>query len=375
MRNKINLLIVNPSLYIGGAEVVIKNLCHYLDKDLFNVSVFCLKKIGTVGQELKEQGYDVESVPAFDNNRPDYFTFLKLLDVIKKKKINIIHSHALHPLVDSCLVKLVLRLKSKPISIVHTFHCGLYPDPKRTRDLMERITWRFVDQLVAVGQWQKKELQKVYKIPKNRLMTIWNGVSHVCDNSQLPQKFPYKANGIVIGTIATLYEQKGITYLLDVAHSLKSKNCNVSFIVAGEGPLRSELEEKIEKLGLEDTVQLVGWVENASATLMPFVDIYFQPSLWEAMSIVIIEAMMAGKPIVATDVGENPYVLQNGINGFVTEAGRVDQMVAALEMLLGDTDLRNRLGIAALQSYRQTLTAKNMVKRYQDVYMNVLQEK
>ncbi len=93
------------------------------------------------------------------------------------------------------------------------------------------------------------------------------------------------------------------------------------------------LEQRRRELGLEDTVVITGWIPNAAAQALPAFDVFFQPSRWEAMSIAILEAMASGKAIVATRVGDNAHVLEDGVSGLLVDAGDIGGMVDALARL------------------------------------------
>jgi glycosyltransferase involved in cell wall biosynthesis len=369
---KYNLLIVASALHIGGTEAVIQNLSQYLDRRLFNVSVCHLKDRGDIGDDMYRAGMDIVGIPKSKILKVDYFTFLKLLKVIRSKKTDIVHSHTPNGLTDSALCKLLIpRLR-----LVHTFHFGNYPHEQKRRMLLERVFGRVADQLVAVGDCQKQAIEAVYGLGPTAMMKIWNGVTvskDVEDFDLRPTIGP--DNRIVIGTICTLYEQKGVTFLLDVAARLKNQGEKVAFVVAGEGPLRKELEKKILLLGLTDTVYLIGWVKDAAARLLPRFDIFFQPSLWEAMSVVILEAMEAGKPIVATRVGENPKVIEHDRDGLLVDPRDVAQMAAALQRLLHEPPTRVRLGLEANKKFKRTFTADRMTRDYEQLYLNVLRAK
>lgn len=372
MTRKYNLLIVTSSLWIGGAEMVIRSLCHHLDKGRFNVSICHLKERGEIGDELHNDGYDITGIPKSTFFKTDYFTFSKLIKVILRNKIDIVHSHTPHALTDSVLSRLFLpRLK-----VVHTFHYGNYPHEKRSRMMLENIFSRMAHKLVAVGKNQERSIRKTYNLPGNRFVRIWNGVPRTIPAVDRDLRDRISAQGrIVIGTIGTLIEQKGITYLLEVASRLKNKGCNVLFVVAGDGPLRGELERKRLDLGLENTVLFIGWVKDAATRLLPLFDIFFQPSQWEAMSVVILEAMAAAKPIVATNVGENGYVIESERHGLIVEPANVDAMTTALERLVQDAGLRDFYGTQAQQMYEKCCTVEIMARKYEQLYLDTLSRK
>jgi glycosyltransferase involved in cell wall biosynthesis len=171
-----------------------------------------------------------------------------------------------------------------------------------------------------------------------------------------------------------LIEQKGLTHLLDVIHILKKRHNNFVIVIAGEGRLRNELEEKSKRLGLEDTVFFLGWLGNAASKILPVIDIFIQSSLWEAMSMVLLEAMAAGRPIVTTNVGENSHVIDSGENGFVVGPGDVHAMAEALEKLILNEELRARFGLRAKQKYEKYFTAEIMTRNYERIYLDILDE-
>ncbi|MBE7414103.1 MAG: glycosyltransferase [Deltaproteobacteria bacterium] len=366
---RVNLMVLTSSLCIGGAEAVIQSLCRNLCASRFNVLVCCLKERGEIGEDLQRSGFDVLEVPKPRRAKIDYFTSLKVAGILSRHKVDIIHSHTTHALSDSAICTL-LRPGTK---LVHTFHFGNYPHDKKSRMMLERASWRFSDKLVAVGEAQRKSIQGAYGIPDNRIVTIRNGI----DMRERPGDPDFrKRHGlggkVVIGSVGTLYEQKGFTYLLDVALRLKGSSRDFVFIVAGEGPLRKELESKARGLGLQENVRFLGWVKDADANLLPHVDIFFQPSLWEAMSVVVLEAMGAARLVVATSVGENPYIIEDGRDGFLVAPRDVDAMASKLAMLIEDGPLRERVGGCAAAKIKARFGARQMAAAYEELFEKVL---
>lgn len=366
-----NVLIVIDSISGGGAELVAFNLCKYLDRTQFNVSICHLKERGYRGEDLTRQGFDVIGIPQKPSGRKDYLAFRKLRKVLIQKNIDLIHSHCTQALIASAICCLL----DKNTKMVHTFHFGNYPFYNKRYMIYERIFCRLTDKLVSVGDEQKRNIQKTYKIPDNRIATIWNGVE---DNAQQHERAApaiwdrVGKNRIIVGTISTFIEQKGLVYLLDVAVAIKKKNPKIAFVLVGDGPLRNDLELECYKLGLEDTVYFFGWLKNAVLDALPFYDIFFQPSLWEAMSMVTLEAMAAGKAIVATNVGENKHILEDGTNAFLVEPRDTKAMIDRIEQLVINLQLRDCFGKSARGKYLELFTVEKMVGRYQKLYLEML---
>lgn len=366
---KVNLLIAVAGLHIGGAEVVIRDLTQTIDRRRFNVSVFCLKALGLIGEDLAKNGYDIVALPSSRGSKVDYFSFIKLYKFIRSRRIHIVHTHTTDALADAAVCKLFMP----GLKLIHTFHFGNYPHQEKRLMQMECFFSRFVNRLIAVGEVQRKQLKSVYRLKDNRIGKVWNGVQIPSgeDGEKFRESIDAK-NRIVIGTISTLIQQKGLPDFLAVAKHFMHLGNKVRFVIIGEGPMRKDLEDMRHAYGLDDIVIITGWVMNASKVALPGFDIFFQPSLWEAMSIAILEAMAAGKAIVATSVGETTHIIENGVDGLLVGPRDIDGMAEALQRLISDEKLRNKLGSVAADNFLNHFTVKHMTQAYEKIYQEMI---
>ena len=365
----LNLLILASSLWIGGAETVIRHLALNIDRRRFNVTVCHLKERGHVGDELARAGVDIIGLPGADPKKVDYLTFRKVRQIVRERKIDVIHTHTAHGLVDASLCKLL----SPRLRVVHTFHFGNYPHTQPRIIRMERLFSRVADRLFAVGDVQREQLKQVFGFRDHRILTIWNGVTAPSGHGDPAFRAAAGATARpLIGTIATFIDQKGLPDLMRVARRVRDAGHDAAFVVVGDGHLRPQLEALRHELSLDRDVHLTGWMTNAADLALPTFDVFFQPSLWEAMSVVILEAMAAGKPIVATRVGENSKILDDGVDGMLVTPGDVEGMVATLCRLLDDDGLRLRMGTAARAKVDRQFTVAHMAHAYEQVYRDVV---
>ena len=365
---RINVLILASSLWIGGAETVIRHLALNLDRRRFNVTVCHLKDRGDIGDEIARAEVDIVGIPQPPPGTVDYLTFRKVLKIVRDRKIDVIHSHTTHGLLDGCLCKLL----TPGMRVVHTFHFGNYPHTQPRLVWIERIFSRLADRLFAVGEVQRAQLRKVFRFRDRDIGTIWNGVTFPQGAGDPAFRQRVGAGGRpLIGTIATYIDQKGLFDLVKVARRVKDRGVDACFAVVGEGHLRPKLEALRRELDVEDTVVFTGWMTNAADLALPVFDIFFQPSLWEAMSVVVLEAMAAGKPLLVTRVGENPRVVEDGVDGLLVEPGDLDGMAGAICRLLSDPALAGRLAAAARQKVERQFSASHMVAAYERVYEDV----
>ncbi|MET0066113.1 MAG: glycosyltransferase family 4 protein [Candidatus Thiodiazotropha sp.] len=366
-KRKINLLLYISGLHHGGAERVVAALCYNLNRDKYNILVCWHKACGAIGDEIKTRGFEVLGLPEVDENLTPYKNFLALRRVIKKYRIDVVHTHDISCLADTSQCRLMgVRVKH-----IHTFHFGNYPNLPRKYIFLETVASRVANKLVAVGYEQAKKIQSALHLSGKRLDVIYNGVEkpHAEEVPAAVQELKRNhKQTVLIGSISTLIPQKGIPYLIETARTLKDRNLDCKILVAGNGPLRDELEEKCRQLDVADTVLFLGWVPNAANKLLPYIDIFVQSSLWEANSIVLLEAMSSCLPIVANRVGDAVHIIDNNINGVLTDPEQPTVMADELQALIEDPDKRGSLGQAAGKKYLENYTISKMIEEYEVAY-------
>jgi glycosyltransferase involved in cell wall biosynthesis len=366
---RINLMIAVESLHIGGAEIVIQRIAQTIDQRLFNLTICCMKTRGLIGDSMAQEGFEIIVLDNPENPRVRYLTTIKLVKLLRSRRIDIIHTHTTDAFFEAAACTLVLPR----VRLVHTFHFGNYPHITFQRKWMEGISSRFADCLVAVGNMQREQLRATYGFRKRPVLCVWNGVSVAAKHDgRVFRKAVGVENHVLIGVTATMILQKGLFDFLKVARRFRDEGDRVRFVVVGEGPLRAQLNGARRELDLEETVVFTGCVEHASEIAVPAFDVFFQPSLWEAMSIALLEAMAAGKPVVASRVGEAPYIVEDGQDGLLVDPGDIDGMTAALRQLVDDPGLRSRLGKAASEKATRQFTVKRMTRAYEEIYQALM---
>jgi len=176
-----------------------------------------------------------------------------------------------------------------------------------------------------------------------------------------------------IGSFGRLHVEKGQHYLLQAVAELRKRVPQVAVLLVGEGPERPSLEKEIRGSGLEHTVRLLGHRRDAMA-VMSAVDAVVQPSLHEAFSQVMAESMWMGKPLVMTDVSGAPDVIRDGENGLLVPRANPEALCAAIERLIADPALRDRMGTTGRLFVERNLTVGRIVPRYERCYIQVLDQ-
>ena len=186
-------------------------------------------------------------------------------------------------------------------------------------------------------------------------------------------EFFFVANDPTDGVVRHL-RKKGYKYFIAAAQKVIQEYPNSIFLIMGSGYLKGNLESYIKKLELEKYVKLIGYHENINEFLS-ILEIYVSSSLRESFGLALIEAMASNKPVIATSVGIAPEVIINNKTGILIEPKSVDAIVCAIIKLLKNEQLKNDISKSADRLVRTKLSLKNMIKKYEQVYINFCRKK
>jgi len=362
------ILQISGAMYFGGAERVIAHLASGLDKSRFEVAVCCTRGIGPLGEQLREQGIEVTLVQA-PSRWARRFDPLYMQRFIRQFRPDVIHTHGLPAL--SAVGPLSYLGLLPPW--VHTFHYGNYPYAEKRYMWLERVLSRRATRLVAVADAQRDAVIRHHGLRPDHVGTVYNGVRpnpHTDSPGVRAAKRAELGLGpdeFVIGSIAVLSEQKGITYLLGAMRELLQTHPAARLLIVGGGPLEGALREQAQALGLGAAVKFTGWRSDVPE-LLTALDVWVMASLWEAMPLALLEAMSARKAIVVTDVGDNARFVGNGECAVVVPPRDSQALARALAGLISDPGRIPQLGARALRRYQDRYTVGHMVAAHEGLY-------
>lgn len=358
---------ITHDLAIGGLQQVVVNICRSINRDKFDVSVLCLRALGEFVSEVERLGIKVHFLPQKENGT-DYVSFLKVAKILRQEKIEVIHTHNTQPFVDGVMGALMSGVKT----IVHTDHARDFPDKFRYM-LAEHAMSYFAYRVVGVSVHTSVNLNRYEKISSNKIITIENGIDGSkyqikIDREKKRRELGILNTGPIIGLGVRLAEQKGIAYLLQAMPLILKRFPDLSLVIAGEGNLLKALKKEAQELRIDNHVYFLGPRLDMPELLKLF-DIYVLPSLWEGLPIALLEAMAAGCPIVATEVGGNAQVITEGYNGILIEPRNSQKLAEAVIALLSRPDVRKTYINNGFRVFKNRFSADIMTRRYEDLYL------
>jgi len=358
---------ITHDLAIGGLQQVVVNICRSIDKNKFDISVLCLRDLGEYVTEIKNQGVKVIYLPQ-KHSGTDYFSFLKVAKILRDEQIDIIHTHNTQPLVDGTIGAILSGVKT----IIHTDHARKFPDKKRYM-FAEWLMSHFVNKIVGVSEHTSNNLIKYEKISPKKIITIPNGIDGLKYNIKIDREKKKKELGItrdgpIIGLGVRLIKSKGITYLLKAMPELIKTFPDITLVIAGMGDYENQLKKEANEIGVDKNTLFIGPRLDMPELLKLF-DLYVLPSLSEGLPMVLLEAMAAGCPIIATKVGGIELAITDGENGLLIEPRNSQLLTKNIITLLNDNKLRASIIKNGYRIFKEKFSAQIMMERYEKLYL------
>lgn len=354
MTDALRLAIYSDAAEWGGAEQSLSMLLRALSP---HVSVALLATNVDVLRRLqRSRPTATASLAPGIRNKGDILRIWKTRQAIVAQSPDLFHAN-LNSLW-SCQYALAAALSIPGLKVLAVEHCAMPSTSFMSRYLKYQTCAR-LDAYITVGERVARELEVLVGLPRGAVKAIHNGVS-APSRGRPPVRV---GRSPVVGTIARLDRLKGTDLLVRAIAQLD----DVRLVIVGDGDYRPELERLVANLGVGSRVHFTGWLDDPSAYLESF-DIFALPSRLEAFPLTILDAMFAGIPVVASDVGSISEAVVEGETGTLIPTEDAAGLVVALRRLLGDEELRRRMGGAGRRRAEARFSADGMVRSYEELY-------
>lgn len=355
-----------------------------MDPDIFQVELACAPG-GRLIDLVRENHMKVrlfKNMVQPIHPAKDLLTLIELTSFLRKNRYHLVHTHNSKA---GFIGRLAATLAGIPV-IIHTVHGFAFHDQEPIwkqflfRNL-ERAASRWCDRMIFISQplidWALEE-----RVTGNdKIVKIYSGIDldrfQPVDDSKkniIRERWGLTEKDKVIGIVSKLWDGKGHEILIRTLKRLKVERENIKLVIVGEGYLRERLERLIKSLDLEGSVVFTGFQSDVSDIITTF-DVAVLPSFFEGMGRVLLEAMAMGKPVVASNVGGIPDLVDNGTNGFLTRAGDVNELFNALTELLDNKELAITMGEKGREKVSDQFSSKAMVESIRSLYIECLREK
>jgi len=309
----------------------------------------------------------------------DLRAMFSLCRLIMREKPDMIHTHTSKA---GILGRCAAWLARVPI-ILHTAHGHVFyghfgPSASTFFVLLERLMALITDRMIALTQGERNDYIKSSVSRPDRIVTIHSGVDiydYMSARVNIEEKIKslgISTKGLVVGTVGWLLPIKGPMHLLNAMESVWQGYPEATLVFVGKGDLEAELRARALEMGASDRVKFLGWRDDIPE-IMQILDVFALPSLNEGMGRVLVEAMAAGKPVVASRVGGVPDLIKHGENGFLVGPGDENGLSVAILKLLADKSMRNQMGEKGRIMARE-FSVENMIEKIDVLYDSLFSE-
>jgi glycosyltransferase involved in cell wall biosynthesis len=354
------------TMNVGGAEILAARIARRLNGQ-FRFVFACLDEIGPLGEDLHSEGFPVHLL----GRRPglDWGCPLRLAQLLRQEQVQVVHAHSYTPF----FYALTARLRGPRRPILFTEHGRHQPDyPRPKRMLANRLLLSRRDRVVGVGAAVRQALIANEGLPAARVEVLYNGIdvdafAAAADRAAARREMDAGPNDFVILQVARL------DYLKDHATAVRTLARAVAqvpqtrLVLVGDGPERPAIEKLIRELKLGDAIRFLGLRKDVDR-LLPGADVFLLTSISEGIPLTVIEAMAAGLPVVATDVGGMREVVAEGVTGLLGPAKDDAALATCISRLAGDASLRRAMGAAGRARAKNHFDEPRMAADYGRIY-------
>lgn len=369
MSRPIHIQHVILSLQPGGLENGVVNVVNGLNPSRFQSSICCLKQAGEFSSRIPPNRAQIYEMGLQSGN--DYLLPLRLARLFRRTRTDIVHTRNPEAFFYGFLGAKLGGVRA----VIHSEHGRTFPD-KPHRRFLQRLFTRYTDKVFAVSEQLKQDLVTHVGLSAARIDVLYNGVdtntTHGRDRSAIRRELGVRDSDIVIGSVGRLAPVKNYAILLRAVPGLLT-NHDVTVIFVGEGPERPALETLADSLQIRQQVRFLGHRNDVRA-LLDGMDIFVLPSQSEGMSNTLLEAMAAGVPVVASDVGGNTEIVRDKQDGLIFPRDDLEQLRARLAILCNDSAYRKQLGRSGYARVLQAFSIQAMIARYEELYNRIFEE-
>jgi glycosyltransferase involved in cell wall biosynthesis len=377
-RKKVLFIITKSTL--GGAQRYVYDLARELPSDAFDVEV-AVGGDGPLTEMLKEAGIKVHTLSSLKRDVSllrDLHALFLLIRILKKVKPDVLHLNSSKA---SALGALAGRLCRVP-RIIFTAHGWAFNEdrPVWQKNVFKFVHWITIllsHMTIAVSEGMRSEMTLPFTKRKMVVVHLGRSIANMRYREDARGMLEMKVtdtrarlidyhDDFWLGTIAELHPIKRLNRAITAVSVLVKEFPGLRFVIVHDGSERENLTEQVRDLGLEEHVFFTGTVEEA-ARLLPAFDLFVLPSKSEAFGYVLIEAGLAGVPVVATRVGGIPDIITSEENGLLVPPDNTPALTEALRRMIADEELRLKLA-RAHQDKARTFTLEKMVAETQRVY-------
>lgn len=350
---------VSLTLNTGGLERLLSDFARLHDKEQFHLEFVAMKSIGKFADEIRDAGCLVHQLTASGR----WQQIRELSRWLKTQQIEIVHTHNTFPHINATIAA---KLAGVPV-VINTRHGQRLGHGWKSR-WQYRIASQFADRIVTVSDDAARLCRENDGVPATKIQRIWNGIDLEKFNFTGPELKP------VAISVARLSPEKDFSTLLRAVREVVNVVPEFQLRIAGDGQERGKLEQLASDLGIREHVEFLGDRSDVPA-LLSQAGFFVSSSLSEGISLTLLEAMAVGLPVVATAVGGNPEIVEEGVTGQLVPSDNPNGLAEAMIAMCQRLADWPAIGECGRQRVERHFEIRRMISDYEQLYFDLLKNK
>jgi sugar transferase (PEP-CTERM/EpsH1 system associated) len=361
----------------GGKEECVVNLANGLARDGWSPLVACLEVSGRLEAKISRSGVEVVALNKRRGN--DLHVPVRLARVLKDRRIEVVHCHNWGTVVETVIASRLAGVRS----IVHTQHgldYGFGEPPPRWRTALrgaaKALCSRWVRRIVVVSEEVRRRVRTEWVVPDDKVRVIHNGIAiaenspTTADRQALRRALGLHDNDFVVCTAGAFRPVKDLPTLVEAMAKVVRRAPHARLLLVGSGPVRAAIEATAERLEISHALRLPGWRSDVQDVLGA-ADLFVMSSLSEGISLALLEAMAARLPAIATRVGGNPEIIDEGRTGLLVPPKDPDRLAEAILSIVEHPQRGVAMGAEGRARVERRFTLDRMIGDYEALYAAV----
>lgn len=369
---KIRVMFSIARLGFGGTEQQLFHLVAGLDRTRFEPCVMAIESGGEFFERFEQLGIPVYVVGRHHKFDPTILT--RAASIVNRHKPDIVYSLLRTA---NFWGRMAAMLASAPVVIGG--ERGVLRGRKNYEFIPDRVLGRYSDLVIVNAPAVKNAYVKQSGLPDDMVVVVPNGIDMErnrpgLDATSVRDEFSIPRDALVIGTVSRLHPRKGIEYFIDALGKVLPEYPDAKALIAGDGPMRGELEQRAGQLPCADRIVFAGFRKDVNV-VMNAMDIFVFPSLTEGLPNVLVEAAACARAIVACNNEENRFIVLDGETALMVPPGDADAMAGAVRKMAGNPLLRKKLSASARESVVSRFSIHSMVNSHEKLFVSIYEKK
>lgn len=371
MNNKIKVLQIIPNFGYGGAEMLVKDILLAQDTKHFEMAACSLYPFSGTTIEKELQHHDIEVFYLTKKLGPDANVLKEIYDTFRNFKPHVIHTHRYvirYTLIPSLLCRIPVK--------IHTIHNMAEKEVDLAGRIIHFFAYHFFKyKPIGISKNISDYASSYYRM--DHIPYIYNGIRTELYKSPIELRIKTRKSldiaddDIVFINVGRFSPQKNHRLLIEAFRKVTLCENNATLLLIGDGELRYEIEKYVSEKGLSERVRFLG-LRKDIPELLAASDIFVLSSDWEGLPLAVIEAMAAGKPVIATAVGGLPELIADGINGILVPPGYETALANAMTKMATNPIAAKQMGEIGRKVAKDKFAGEGMVREYEKLYLKEL---